>query len=608
MSEEVLDTKVHFFDPYMRGEFIQAQEITDRHLKRKPKKVLYTEEEKLEISSEARNLYLYSDDDLEILKTKVAYYGRDLKAVPIDGDCLLHAIRDQTEINPLWGILENRQTLDFYLAKLPEQFYMYAEPYCEGQSFESYVRNFFRGYSYGDELIAGVWGHIWNIKITIVTPTNPDLKIFHLDDDMPDVVIVHNGRPDPDGHYFSTRMHDSRSKRLPVIGSNHSYKISELTDLKHHYRLAEEHYKEVKRQQCIHDYNTAVDELGTLYDHVMHAKEEELELSVALEKAIEARKTMEKWVKSGQDRLLLAKAKMQQAGVSMSELHKMKPVSKGTQIELPKTSQVSETSGQLQPVVMIPETEEDAAVKAMIVSEKQKPDEVGLNILPGISKEYVGILPEGTIAVVSKSTAPVKTATSTVVASTSTAPAVNPGVPIEVEVINLTEGETESAEKEKPIPEGFKGTKWHHTIEKCDLKTIEGQKAPKRFFCKKCMDRGAEIGYTKRNDLVKHLETCGQVKEKKYVCDYKDCGKSYMRYDNLRQHIAKDHTKQELYKCKKCNKGFHTSPEATAHRKICYPSKPDDNHVAQDLEEDDTGEKGEKGDGGEKGDIGEKDD
>ena len=135
MSEEVLDTKIHFFDPYMCGEFIQAQEITDRHLKRKPKKVLYTEEEKLEISSEARNLYLYSDDDLEILKTKVARYGRDLKAVPIDGDCLLHAIRDQTEINPLWGILENRQTLAFYLAKLPEQFYMYAEPYCEGQSY-----------------------------------------------------------------------------------------------------------------------------------------------------------------------------------------------------------------------------------------------------------------------------------------------------------------------------------------------------------------------------------------------------------------------------------------------------------------------------------------
>ena len=274
---------------------------------------------------------------------------------------------------------------------------------------------------------------------------------------------------------------------------------------------------------------------------------------------------------------------------------------------MPKASQVSDTSSQLQPVVMIPETEEDTAVRAMLESEKQKPDQVEVNILPGISQEYVGILPQGTIAVVSKSTTPVKTATSTVIASTSTAPtapAANPGVPIEVEVINLTAEETESAQKEKPIPEGFKATKWDHTIEKCDLKTIEGQKAPKRFFCKKCMDRGAETGYTKCNDLVKHLETCGQVKEKKYICNYKDCGKSYMRYDNLRQHIAKDHTKQELYKCKKCNKGFHTSPEATAHQKICYTSKPDDNHV-EDLE---VGEKGDTGDTGEKGDTGGKDD
>ena len=434
---------------------------------------------------------------------------------------------------------------------------------------------------------------------------------------MPDVVIVHNGRPNPEGHYFSTRMHDPRSKRLPVVGSNHSNKISELTDLKHHYRLADEHYKEVKRLQCIHDYNTAVDELGTLYDHVMHAKEEELELSVALEKATEARKTMEKWVKSGQDRLLLAKAKMQKAGVSTSELHKMKPISQGVQVELPKTSQISETTSELQPVVMIPETEADTAIKAMLVSEKQKADEVELNVLPGVSTDYVGILPKGTIAVVSKSTTPVKTATSTVIASTSTALTdltTTSGVPIEVEVINLT-GET--AEKEKPIPEGFKGTKWDHTIEKCELTTIPGQKAPKRFFCKKCMDRGAETGYTKCNDLVKHLETCGQVKEKKYICDYNDCGKSDVRYDNLRQHIAKDHPKQELYKCKKCNKGFTTSPEATAHRKICHPSKPDDNHVEQDLEvgnADDTADNGEKGatgdtgNTGDTGDTGKKDD
>ena len=56
------------------------------------------------ISEEAQAFFLASDDDLEILKTKAAKYGRDIKAVPIDGDCLLHAIHDQTHINPNWTI------------------------------------------------------------------------------------------------------------------------------------------------------------------------------------------------------------------------------------------------------------------------------------------------------------------------------------------------------------------------------------------------------------------------------------------------------------------------------------------------------------------------
>ena len=193
------------------------------------------------ISEEVHSHYLFLDNDLEILKTKVAQYGHELKAVPIDGDCLLHIICDQCGINPKWTIIENRQTIAFYLAKLPKQFFLYSKLYCLDQSFKSFVLNFHRGYSQGDELIASVWGHVWNMKITIVSPETPDLKIFHEDDDFPDVVIIHNGRAAPDRHYFSTHMHDRSSKKLPICGSNHSYKITELTDVKHHSKLAEAH-------------------------------------------------------------------------------------------------------------------------------------------------------------------------------------------------------------------------------------------------------------------------------------------------------------------------------------------------------------------------------
>ena len=83
----------------------------------------------------------------------------------------------------------------------------------------------------------------------------------------------------------------------------------------------------------------------------------------------------------------------------------------------------------------------------------------------------------------------------------------------------------------------------------------------------------------------------------------------------MRQHVAKDHTKEKLYHCKKCKQGFFTSPEATAHRKLCYPSSAPVNpseDVGDEEKGDDNGEKGEGGDKGEdvnkgdKGDDGDK--
>ena len=146
------------------------------------------------------------------------------------------------------------------------------------------------------------------------------------------------------------------------------------------------------------------------------------------------------------------------------------------------------------------------------------------------------------------------------------------------------------------IPQGFKKTKFSDTLEKIDLSTpTAGQKAPKRFFCMKCMSQGVQTGYTKRNDLNKHLEGCGKEKEKKHHCTYEGCDSSFIRFDNLRQHVAKVHTKEFLYKCKKCGRGFYTSPEASSHRRMCTPITPGRENITEDInkgeEEDDDQER-----------------
>ena len=145
---------------------------------------------------------------------------------------------------------------------------------------------------------------------------------------------------------------------------------------------------------------------------------------------------------------------------------------------------------------------------------------------------------------------------------------------------------TPSISTEFIIPDGFKNTKYPDTLEKIDLSSSEGQKqkAAKWFFCLRCMKKDVESGYTKRNDLNKHLEGCGTTKEKKFKCTYPDCTERYIRSDNLRKHVARVHTKIPLYTCKKCNKGFFTSRDASIHRKDCFPGKPEAAHTEEESE------------------------
>ena len=354
-----------------------------------------------------------------------------------------------------------------------------------------------------------MWGYVWNIKVTIVSPDTTDLKIFHDDDDFPDIVIIHNGRAEPEKHYFSTCMHDPSSKKLPIYGSNHSYKITELTDIKHHSKLTEAHYKEVKQQQCIHDYNAAVDNLSTLYDNIMRAKEEEMEMEEALKKVKISQAGMEKCVNVGTDHLLLAKAKLQSLGVSTSNLNKMKPVTQRTQIE---------TMSSLQSIVSILEDESDKAVRALIHS--QKTSTIGSSVLEGAIATYARILPEGIIAapmpdIRCRDTSTVVTSTSTAVPSTSTVVASTSGqqtipqleVPVivnigkQVEVITLNE-----EEEEEKIPKGYKATKYPNTLEKIKLtKPTEGQEAPKRFFCTKCMSKNIKTGQDTLRETILYI-------------------------------------------------------------------------------------------------------
>ena len=64
-----------------------------------------------------------------------------------------------------------------------------------------------------------------------------------------------------------------RSKRLPIEGRDHTFVIHHIEDAQHSLEQAEKHYKDVKRKQCISDYNIAIKDLDSVYDKLLEVEE-----------------------------------------------------------------------------------------------------------------------------------------------------------------------------------------------------------------------------------------------------------------------------------------------------------------------------------------------
>ena len=439
-------------------------------------------------------------------------------------------------------------------------------------------------------------------------------------------------------------MH-GKSSKLPIKGENHTFRITELTGVEYHKKKAEEHYKTVKRTQWILDYNSAVDTLGDLYDTVMQAQETEDELKKSLAKVKKTEEkinatlnvvqqnlgSMKSQIQKCNDRLLLSKAKMQNLGMSIKDLKKVPSISQGTQADPNEETVVidldkeEEDPASAIPILNIPDDEDDIAVKQLLATEnvninvaKSMPQNV-VTLMRGVPATSTVVVTEGgasgltpqNIAMSSVTPQNVGTTTQNIPSTSGVTPQnivvttqnvgftgqnvvsdvaqVTPLLPPGVISAPFPPQQQQQLQQHpvvviSDIPEGYKKTKYEDTLEKTDLKTISGQKAPKRFFCAKCMDKGIETGYTKRNDLTKHLLGCGSIREKKFKCTYEGCTAAYVRVDNLKQHVASQHTHAFLFYCKKCGKGFSTSPEATSHRKQCYPVDPDKEHTRDETD------------------------
>ena len=120
---------------------------------------------------------------------------KTFQTVP-DGLCMAQAILMQIVHHPhnYTPKMAMRQVA-LYMLPHPYKYFKYVEQELlrSGESYESYCYNVFNKNVWGDDFIAAVFGDMWNVAITIVTPiTRKPMALFH-NKEIPDVVIVANG-------------------------------------------------------------------------------------------------------------------------------------------------------------------------------------------------------------------------------------------------------------------------------------------------------------------------------------------------------------------------------------------------------------------------------
>ena len=106
-----------------------------------------------------------------------------------------------------------------YMLRHPYKYFKCVEQELlrSGESYESYCYNVFNKNVWGDDFIAAVFGDMWNVAISIITPiSRKPMALFH-NKDNPDVVIVANGgcytMQKGCTHFTATRSTDPKFKQ-----------------------------------------------------------------------------------------------------------------------------------------------------------------------------------------------------------------------------------------------------------------------------------------------------------------------------------------------------------------------------------------------------------
>ena len=106
----------------------------------------------------------------------------------------------------------------FHMLKHPEKFYTSIENELieTGESYESYCYNLFHSHCWGDDLIAAAFWDMWNVSISIVSPSfKYAIDLWH-NAEKPDIMLIANG-----GSYLAEHKKTTHFSATQFIDPDH---------------------------------------------------------------------------------------------------------------------------------------------------------------------------------------------------------------------------------------------------------------------------------------------------------------------------------------------------------------------------------------------------
>ena len=501
-----------------------------------------------------------------------------------------------------------RRQVAFYMLKRPEVFFDYVQYFLEEdeESYESYVTNIFRGDSWGDTTVAAAIGRMFNLTVTIVTPSF--YKAQHMMHDVtndPHIVILANGGDPasqmPCSHFSATEKTEGVPV-LPGIGLKHEKLIPKVLNL--------EEMKTLSDKWAVHQAKTtAITKYKSLTKGLSKVEKELAKLNEKVEKMQIHRKNIGKKLEKLTGEVLDTENQAASLNPTMS-----------TQTEEQVAEQVSEESSGFRNVIQSLNISPDAQERVLrhissrkrTYSEMNQPSEqlpsismVTLNEILGESNpiqshasQVIVQQPLPSSALPQTSQLPLS-----VIPQTSQEPHITPIVihdtsppplpsmiqtipsvhqrPITSTVSSLQQQQQQQQQQPQQVS-GNIIREIRHSRSRAQSESIpQDQRLPNRFYCENC-----PRSYTRRSDLNQHVKLqCGKKEIVNFRCLV--CNEGYNSKNDMHEHKARKHDCNPPYECFVCHLLFYSGATFSLHKKLKHPGVRFPKHKWSDDEEED---------------------